>query len=221
MTEPLLPSLLSVQAQAVVDRAKALGLTWTLRPGAISSSTSTPPEVIYDGDTEPVGATSLVGSVLPTDRVMLLQVPPAGNFIVGRIGGTVTMPKALPTYRGELAATGDVILTTASQAIIPLLTLEISSPAEYFMTPNVDWDAFVAGGNNLCAATLQVDGVGLANQMIFQENTSGVRIVASKTYYGTLTSGTHTFQMIAAKSLNTGGWAVRAAGTSLVYQIFQ
>lgn len=175
--------------------------------------------VIYDGDSEQLGAVSLVGGVLPGDRVMMIQVPPAGNFIISRLA-EVTV-KAIPTFRGEVAATGDTILTTASQAIMPILSLAITSDCEYLMTPNVDWDAFVAGGNNLCAATLQVDGVGLANQMIFQENTSGVRIVASKTYYGTLTSGTHTFQMIAAKSLNTGGWAVRAAGTSLVYQIFQ
>jgi hypothetical protein len=177
--------------------------------------------VVYDGDTEPVGAVSLVGGILPTDRVMMLQVPPAGNYIIGRIGGSVTMPKSIPTFRGEIVATGDVTLTTASQNIIPLLTLDISSPAEYLMTPNVDFDANVAAANNLVAATLQVDGVGLTNQLIFQENVGGVRLVLSKTWYGTLSPGTHTFQMIAAKALNIGTWVIRAVGTSLVYQIFQ
>lgn len=222
MSSQDLPQLFSVQAQAVVDRAKALGLTWTLRPGSVDSViTGSSIKVIYDGDTEPLGAVSLVGALLPSDRVMMLQIPPAGNYILGRIGGSITMPKSIPTFRGEVVATGDVNLTTASQNIIPALTLEISSDAEYLFTPTVDFDAFVAGGNNLCAATLQIDGVGLANQMIFQENTSGVRNTLSKTWWGTLTPGSHTFQMIAVKSLNTGGWATRAVGTSLVYQIFQ
>jgi hypothetical protein len=205
-----------------VERAKALGLIWTLRPATVNTSYGAAPTVVYDGDTEQVGVTSLVGNLQASGRVMMLQVPPAGNFVIGRLSTTgATTVKQLCTFRGEVNATGDVTLTTASQAIIPLLTLDITSDAEYLITPNVDFDAFVAGGNNLVAATLQIDGVGLADQMIFQENTSGVRLVLSKTWHGTLLAGTHTFQMIAAKSLNTGGWATRSVGTSLVYQIFQ
>lgn len=221
MTDQL-PDLLSIQAQAVVDRAKALGLTWTLRPATVNVAYGAGPTVIYDGDTEQVGVTSLIGDLQPSGRVMMLQIPPAGNFVLGRLSTTgATTVKQLATYRNDVPATSDTILTTASQNIIPLLTLTLSSDAEYLLTLNVDWDAFVAGGNNLCAATIQVDGVGLTDQMIFQQNTSGVREVVSRTWYGTLLAGTHTFQPIAAKSLNTGGWATRAAGTSLVYQIWQ
>lgn len=221
MTDQL-PDLLSIQAQAVVDRAKALGLTWTLRPATVNVSYGTDPAVIYDGDTEQVGVTSLIGDLQPSSRVMMLQVPPAGNFVLGRLSTTgATTVKQLATYRNDVPATGDTILTTASQNIIPVLTLTLTSDAEYLLTLNIDWDAFIAGGNNLCAGTIQVDGVGLADQMIFQQNTSGVREVVSRTWYGTLLAGTHTFQPIAAKSLNTGGWATRAAGTSLIYQIWQ
>lgn len=221
MTDQL-PDLLSVQAQAVVERAKALGLTWTLRPATVNVSYGSDPTVIYDGDTEQVGVVSLVGDLQPSGRVMMLQVPPAGNFVLGRLSTTgATTVKQLATYRGEVASLADVILTTASQAITPLLTLNITSDAEYLITPNVDFDAFIAGGNNLCAATLQIDGVGLTDQIIFQENTSGVRNVLSKMWHGTLLAGTHTFQLIAVKSNGTGGWATRAVGTSFVYQIFQ
>ena len=221
MTDQL-PDLLSIQAQAVVDRAKALGLTWTLRPATVNVAYGTDPAVIYDGDTEQVGVVSLVGDLQPSSRVMMLQVPPAGNFVLGRLSTTgATTVKQLATYRNDVPATGDTILTTASQNIIPVLTLTLTSDAEYLLTLNIDWDAFIAGGNNLCAGTIQVDGVGLADQMIFQQNTSGVREVVSRTWYGTLLAGTHTFQPIAAKSNATGGWAVRAAGTSLVYQIWQ
>lgn len=222
MTDQLLPQLFGAQAEAIVDRAKALGLTWTLRPGTVNSTSATAPNVIYDGDTEPVGVVSLVGNLLPDSRVMMLQVPPAGNFVLGRLNTTGSSGvKQLATFRGEVASLADVILTTASQAITPLLTLNITSDAEYLITPNVDFDAFIAGGNNLCAATLQIDGVGLTDQIIFQENTSGVRNVLSKMWHGTLLAGSHTFQLIAVKSNATGGWATRAVGTSFVYQIFQ
>ncbi len=225
MSDQVVPELLSVQAKAVVNRAKALGLTWTLRPATIGAM-GLDPMVQYDGDTEQVGAVTIMnGEPIPGDRVMMLQVPPAGNFILGRfagLGGVTNTVKQYASFRGEVAATGDVILTTASQTIIPTLTLEISSACEYLMTANVDFDAFVAGGNNLIAATLNIDSTGLTNQMIFQENTSGVRLVLSKTWYGSLPfSGSHTFTMIAAKSNATGGWATRSVGTSLVYQIFQ
>lgn len=217
-----LPQLFSAQAEAIVDRAQSLGLTWTLRPGTVNTSYATSPSVIYDGDTEPIGVVSLIGNLLPATRVMMLQIPPAGNFVLGALSQTgTTNVKQTATYRNDTAATADTTLTTASQNIMAATSVTITSDAEYMLTLNVDWDAFVAGGNNLCAATIQIDGVGLADQMIFQQNTSGVREVVSRTWYGTLLAGSHTFQPIAAKSLNTGGWATRAAGTSLVYQIWQ
>lgn len=219
-----LDQILTAQATAMVERAKALGLTWTLRPASAGTGTGDNPIVTYDGDTERVGAVSLIGDIIPGDRVMMLQVPPAGNFVLGRIGGIAgskTSVRQTATFRTSVAATGDTTLTTASQNIIPAVALTLASDADYLFTLNVDWDAFIAGGNNLCAATIQIDGVGLADQMIFQQNTSGVREVVSRTWYGTLLAGSHTLQPIAAKSLNTGGWATRAAGTSLVYQIWQ
>lgn len=219
-TDPALPQLLGTAAEAIVDNAKDLGLTWTLRPATAVKNVNGP-AIVYDGDTEVLGVVPLQGTAIPGDRVMVLQIPPGGNYIIGRLPGTPLTPKMTPTFRGELLATGDVTLTTAAQAITPTLSITVTSAAEYLITPNVDFDAFVAGGNNLVAATLQVDGANDTKQMIFQENTSGVRLVLSKLYYGTLTAGTHSFAMIAAKSLNTGGWATRAVGTSLVYQIFQ
>lgn len=221
MTEPQqLPALLGATAESIVDNAKDLGLTWTLRPATVVSDPSGP-SVIYDGDSAVVGVETLIGTAIPTDRVMMLQIPPGGNYIIGRLTGTPFTPKTTLTFRGEVLATGDVTLTTSSQVIIPLFSITVTSPAQYMIVPNVDFDAFVAGGNNLIAATLRVDGVGDTKQMIFQENTSGVRLVLSKTYFGNLTTGTHTFDMIAAKSNATGGWATRAVGTSLVYEIYQ
>lgn len=208
---------LSVQAQAVVDRAKALGLTWTLRPASVKT---TEPTVTYDGDTEQVGAVSLVGSLSPGSRVMMLQIPPAGNYILGRLLTGTTL-YTTPTFRGQTVSAGDVVITTVAQTITPLVSLSLTSAGDYIITASVDIDYTVSGGNNLVAVALQVDGVGLTDQIIFQITANATRLVLSKSWYGTLTAGTHTFQLITSKSLNTGTWTIRAVGTGFIYQIWQ
>ena len=83
--EELLPSLLSTQAEAMVERAKHLGLTWTLRPATVTDLGANP-SVICDGDTAVLGAISLIGQVFDGKRVTMLQIPPGGNFIIGTYG---------------------------------------------------------------------------------------------------------------------------------------
>lgn len=218
--EEQLPELLSAQTQAVVDGAKRLGLTWTLRPATVATSADGP-VVIYDGDTIVTGAVPLNGNAIPGDRVMMLQIPPGGNYIIGRLPGTPLTPLMTSTFRGETVSAGDVVITTVAQTITPLVSLALTSPGEYMITASVDIDYTVSGGNNLVAVALQVDGVGQTDQIIFQITANATRIVLSKSWYGTLTTGTHTFQLIVAKSLNTGTWTTRAVGTGFIYQIWQ
>jgi len=221
--EQALPELLAIQAAAVVDRAKSLGLTWTLRPATVSTveTSSLSATVIYDGDDVPVGCVSLIGTAVPTDRVMMLQIPPGGNYVIGRLPGSPFTLKTTTTFRGETNSLVDVTLTTSAQAVTPLTSLALKSAGEYIITGNADIDYFTAGTNNLVAVALQIDGVGLTEQIIFQTNASGNRYSLAHTWHGTLTAGTHTFQMIGIKSLATGGIATREVGTSFVYQIFQ
>lgn len=80
------PSLVAVGAASIVDSAKALGLTWTLRPGTVTQITGGL-KVRYDGDTEAITAIDLTNGVYVDNRIMGLLIPPAGNFILGPIGG--------------------------------------------------------------------------------------------------------------------------------------
>ena len=79
------PSLIGIGTQSMVDSAKALGLTWTLRDATVSSpGTVTNALIIYDGDTVPITCINLTGNELELgQRVSGLQVPPSGNFIIG------------------------------------------------------------------------------------------------------------------------------------------
>jgi hypothetical protein len=71
-------------AQQVVADAKRLGLTWTLQNGTVTATS--PTRVQMDGDNVSIQVTSMIGPVGVGVRVYIIQVPPAGNFIVGFVG---------------------------------------------------------------------------------------------------------------------------------------
>src|SRR5271170_6064603 len=83
MTDPLgdAGAMAQAQAKALVQNASALGLTWTLRPAAVTSSN--PIMATFDGDTVPIDMTSLIGAVYAGQRVYVLIIPPSGNYIFG------------------------------------------------------------------------------------------------------------------------------------------
>jgi hypothetical protein len=84
------PALIGIGAQSIVDRAKELGLTWTLRPAVVTrvgdSANNNNTEIIYDGDTVPIGCVNVTGNTLTLgQRVMGLIFPPSGNLIIGLV----------------------------------------------------------------------------------------------------------------------------------------
>lgn len=104
MTTPVTPvssaagddasGLISTGAQALIDSANKLGLTWQLKLATIGSNptpTQPTPAVlgILDGDTDPISLTSILGYPPPMGaRVYVLVIPPAGNFIIGNAAAT-------------------------------------------------------------------------------------------------------------------------------------
>lgn len=104
-------------ATSLVENAKRLGLLWTLRAATIDDGDD-PVAVIatYDGDTQPLKMTSLIGPlVFEGTRVYAIAIPPAGNYIVGYAG----MPPqlgiaygAIDTNSGAIGAETAVITTT-------------------------------------------------------------------------------------------------------------
>lgn len=67
---------------------------WGLRPGTVDDQPGSGSMVwvVFDGSTVPCQVTSLTGRSLPAGtRVMVLRVPPLGNYIIGFVGD-VTYP---------------------------------------------------------------------------------------------------------------------------------
>lgn len=88
------PDEIGTAVEEIVVQAERLGLKWTLIPGTVSSVASAtglwPASntwVVQDNDTNPTRAMSLIGPVAETTRVMIMHVPPQGNYIVGTVGG--------------------------------------------------------------------------------------------------------------------------------------
>lgn len=78
---------LTAAAQQVVADAKRLGLVWTLQNGTVTA-TAPNTQVQMDGDVVSIHVASMIGPVGLGLRVYVIQVPPAGNFVVGYIGDT-------------------------------------------------------------------------------------------------------------------------------------
>jgi hypothetical protein len=85
--EQIAPELIGSGAQAVVENAKRLGLTWTITLATVTSIE--PVEAITDGDTKAIGMVSMIGQVSIGQRIYVIQVPPSGNFICGFPAGGI------------------------------------------------------------------------------------------------------------------------------------
>lgn len=213
------PEVLSAQAKAIVDRAKALGLIWTMRPATVGSIVGTAAMVRYDGDTELIGAVSLYSGAFSGDRVMMIQVPPAGNFIIGR--ELPPLVKQFTVARGQEVSAGDVTLTTSVQALTGLVSFTATAPAVYMITATFDLDHTVSGGNNMGIGSLQVDTVAVGGTSQFGVTAAGQRASVGCVWYGSLDPGAHTFRIFGVKTVNVGTFIARATHTKFTYEVWQ
>lgn len=81
--------------KAAIDNAARLGLVWRIIPGSVVGRGMNDPmatRVVLDGDTDHGRAISMVGAIRAGQRVWCVQVPPAGLYIMGIIGPSVTIP---------------------------------------------------------------------------------------------------------------------------------
>jgi hypothetical protein len=110
------PIAATATADALVQNAGRLGLTWDLKPGTVKSVS--PLAIAFDDDTVAVGATSMIGAIKSGARVYVMVVPPAGNFIVGT-------PNKGP-LPGTLVC--HIVLTTVTQTLTNSTVAAIQFP---------------------------------------------------------------------------------------------
>lgn len=79
-----IPDLVGIGVQALLDNANRLGLTWKMSLATVNNTS--PIMATLDGDTTSINMTSIIGENLVVgDRVYVMSVPPAANFIMGEV----------------------------------------------------------------------------------------------------------------------------------------
>jgi hypothetical protein len=125
MTEPLptndpAASLIGLGAQALIDNAKRLGLTWQLRLATVIEGISANQLLVrLDGDETSITAVSMIGFVSANRRVYVISVPPSGNFVVGWISGN--FPQRVATTTRTTAGLGFTTETVQDTVIADLM----------------------------------------------------------------------------------------------------
>lgn len=206
------PELISTGAQAIVERAQSLGLTWQLRPGKVTKASITLYSVLFDGDTQAVNCLNLSGQPFAIgSRCMGLMVPPSSNYIIGSIVGA-----SVPKYFNTVAATNGqtisatyvdmpgspgVTITKACAAGITNLEVHIYGTF-YVLTAAAGLDIGVAAGTT---GDVNVTGVRSANSAL-SSHTPYAGVV-SLTGMG---AGTHTITARWRRNTGTGALTVDA-----------
>jgi hypothetical protein len=126
----------------LVRLADRLGLTWALRPGTVVS-VSAPysrreASVRMDGDDGGITVVSLVGDVVLGDRVMVVWVPPSGQYAIGLLNqpssqlwaaastansGTVIAEAVVLTIPSVALKAGTAYRVEAGPSILALVTI--------------------------------------------------------------------------------------------------
>lgn len=102
-------------------QSRRLGLTWGLRPATVTGTVGSPTTATYDGDDVEIRVTSLVGSLYVGQRVMVMFVPPAGNFVIGSLSVQQRGTIIARADRSSSTSTTTTELAAVSLSKIPVI----------------------------------------------------------------------------------------------------
>lgn len=213
------PELVSTGVQELVNTAQRLGLAWVLRPGTVQSAQSVSRvAVIADGDQQEISMVSLIGVPQPQSRVMTLQVPPAGNFVISSILGTASRELI---HRYYMSSTADLTLN-ATPTLVPGLQVTVPIPGVFAFEATVamDFDSTVNGAT-LCIGELYIGGViAFTAAALFGVTTSDDRATVHQQWVGTAVGGS-TFEIRARRGAAAGTQIVRQDHTTFQLKVLQ
>lgn len=130
MSDKEAPDLIGVGIQAMVKRATSLGLTWEIRMATVRDG-SNPAAVLaqYDKDEKIITMVSTVGPLLTGSRVYVIEIPPAGNFIMGVFATGPLVPNVQCTNVFGMTPGNTTSATFVSMPGPPTVTGFKASPA--------------------------------------------------------------------------------------------
>lgn len=122
-----LANVMSAAVQELIRQARNVGLTWTLRLATVVTNAPDSMTAIYDGDTVPISMINMTGATLePEERVYGLIIPPAGNFIAGRVVRVGPIGRVdSSTYNANDNTNEIIVLTTGTLTFLAGRTYRI------------------------------------------------------------------------------------------------
>jgi hypothetical protein len=129
--------------EATSASPSARGTAWQLTPATVVTAGATRAGVIFDGDgvlggvATPVTVTSLIGYLAVGARVLVLRVPPSGNYVVADLSGATAV-------RDAVADT--VTVTDSSQWTFPSCGTSFVAPASGKVLINWSSEMVTTGG---------------------------------------------------------------------------
>lgn len=208
--------------RSIKANASALGLTWNLRLGTVTTAGSVP-SVLLDGDeagSTSLLAISLVGATVKGARVMTLWIPPNTLYIIGAPGGAVAREITNRIYQ---QGSSNLTLNT-TDTLVPgcLVTLSTVGAAQWEVAGVYDFGQTVAGAPTF-SGTLYVDGVAQTALAVMLPAAAAVaRQTTPQNWSGSFAAGgVHTFELRASVSAVTGTSVVRGTSTTILVKTYE
>lgn len=185
----------------LVRTADRLGLRWGLRPGTVVSVSlpydAREASVRMDGDDNGITVVSLVNDLVLNDRVMVLWVPSAGQYAIGKLNSPSLGP---PITQASTANTGVITVETVTFTF-PSVTL-------------VQGTAYRVEGGNRINAGAATTGV----YRLRKTNIAGAIVAQSPAFGGLglgLNSSAHWTSFITPQTTMTAPFVYTFAATAL------
>lgn len=145
MSAPVQQQTADATVEQVQAQAGALGLGWAMRVGTILFGTD-PTAVILrlDGDNlARVNGFSMVGPLAAGMRVYVIEVPPAGQYVVGFVGGNTASARGIIAWASRDTASSTTTAADAGVLQLDGVALELGRMYEIW-TSNLHLDSSVA-----------------------------------------------------------------------------
>lgn len=207
--------LISVGVQEVVRTARRLGLIWDLRVGVVTELTSSSLiKVRLDADSEPISAVPMVGTTFVGERVYVISVPPAGNFVIGAVNRIYPRSRIATAVRETTSAsfTVETVTDTVTASLIEGLTYTVNS--FILVRSSVAGDRNLIRirednltGNQLRAAAIVIPAAGAGTDFPFYQ----------EVLYTAIATGDKTFVLTGGRAAGSGTLTHTAGTNNPVY----
>lgn len=198
----------------VRDNADKLDLAWQIRPGTMVMADGAQAMVQIDGDTTPIYGTLIVpGQAVAGRRVWCVRVPPSNEYIIGYAQAPIDLMTRMTIASFSIAAPpteSTAISVTGVVTSAPLAMAKISGIADL---------RYTSAGASTAFCLLYVDGVAMSELILADGTGATMRGTYAQIWRTTLTPGSHTFELRAAKTVNAAAVTIAQTHTCIDIEI--